>query len=316
MKKNEIMANVTRTFHKVGFSVKKHSPEILVVGGVVGVVTSAVMACRATTKVSAILEESKSTIEAIHMVSEQPEMSEKYTEEDRKKDLAIVYAQTGLKFVKLYGPSVVMGAASIGCILYSHKILSKRNAALAAAYATIDKSFKEYRGRVIERFGKELDRELKYNIKAKEVEEVVVNEDGTESTVKKHIDVVNPEGFSEYSRFFAEGCRGWEKNPELNLFRLKQVQNWANEVLQSRGYLYLNEVYEELGIPKTKAGHVVGWIYDPKNPDLDNYVDFGIYDVYTPNEKLNEARRDFVNGFERSILLDFNVMGDIYNLMF
>ena len=316
MKKNEIVANVTRTFHKVSFQIKKHSPEILVAAGVVGVVTSAVMACKATTKVNDILEEAKETIEAVHKVSNDTTREEQYGEEDTKRALAIVYAKTGLEFVKLYGPSVVLGATSIGCIVYSNRILNKRNAALAAAYATIDKGFKEYRGRVIERFGKELDRELKYNIKSQEVEEVVVNEDGTETTVKKHIDVVNPNGFSEYSRFFAEGCIGWEKNAELNMFRLKQVQNWANEKLQSKGYLYLNEVYEMLGIPKTKEGHVVGWIYDPSNPDIDSFVDFGIYDVYTPNDKLNEARRDFVNGFERNILLDFNVMGNIYELMY
>lgn len=316
MKKNEIMANVTRTFHKVSFNVKKHSPEILVVAGVVGVVTSAVMACRATTKVNDILADAKETIEAVHKVSNDAERKEQYSEEDTKRALAIVYAETGLEFVKLYGPSVVLGTASIGCIVYSNRILNKRNAALAAAYATIDKGFKEYRGRVIERFGKELDRELKYNIKSQEVEEIVVNEDGTETAVKKHIDVVNPDGYSEYSRFFSEGCIGWEKNAELNMFHLKQVQNWANEKLQSQGYLYLNDVYGMLGIPKTKAGHVVGWIYDPHNPDLDNFVDFGIYDVYTPNDKLNDARRDFVNGFERSILLDFNVMGNIYELMY
>lgn len=316
MKKNEIMANVTRTFHKVSFNVKKHSPEILVVAGVVGVVTSAVMACRATTKVNDILADAKETIEAVHKVSNDAERKEQYSEEDTKRALAIVYAKTGLEFVKLYGPSVVLGTASIGCIVYSNRILNKRNTALAAAYATIDKGFKEYRGRVIERFGKELDRELKYNIKSQEVEEIVVNEDGTETAVKKHIDVVNPDGYSEYSRFFSEGCIGWEKNAELNMFHLKQVQNWANEKLQSQGYLYLNDVYGMLGIPKTKAGHVVGWIYDPHNPDLDNFVDFGIYDVYTPNDKLNDARRDFVNGFERSILLDFNVMGNIYELMY
>lgn len=316
MKKNEIIANVTRTFNKSMFQLKKHSPEIAIGAGIVGVVTASVMACKATTKLSAILDDTKETVDAIHKVSNDPNMTEKYTEEDGKKDLAIVYTQTGLKLAKLYGPSVILGAASIGCILYSHKVMKGRNVALAAAYATVDQSFKQYRNRVVERFGQELDKELKYGVKAVEVEETVVNEDGTESTIKKHIDVVNPEGFSEYSRFFADGCLGWEKDPEMNLFTLKQAQNWANERLQSKGYLYLNEVYEMLGIPKTKAGHVVGWIYDPHNPDLDNYVDFGIYDVYTPNEKLNEARRDFVNGYERNILLDFNVMGNIYDLMY
>lgn len=308
--KTEIINGLNRTFGKAGLKLKKYSPEILVTVGVVGTVASTVMACKATTKISTILDETKDTVNAIQDGMEAGNINgEEYTQEDGKKDLAIVYTQTGVKLAKLYGPAVVLGALSITSILAGHNILRKRNVALGAAYMAVDKSFKEYRGRVIERFGEELDRELKYNIKAKEIEETVVNEDGTETVVKKTINVADPNTYSEYARFFDDGCTGWEKDPEYNLMFLKRQQSYANDLLQSRGYLFLNEVYGMLGIPHTKAGQVVGWIYDEKNPNGDNFVDFGILDAHKP------GCRDFVNGYERTILLDFNVDGNILDLI-
>ena len=308
--KTDIMKNVTRNFNKIGFQLKKHSPEILVVAGVVGAVTSAVMACKATTKVHDTLEDTKTKVDQVHEVLANDDIpEEKYSVEDSKKDLAIIYAQTGFEFVKLYGPSVALGVLSITAILTSNNILRKRNLALAAAYTTIDRSFKEYRGRVVERFGKDLDHELKYNIKAKEIEETVANEDGTETTETKTVDVANPTEYSDYARFFDEACSGWTKDPELNLMFLKRQQSYANDLLQRRGYLFLNEVYDMLGIPRTKAGQVVGWVYDENCPVGDNYVDFGIYDIH------REKCRDFVNGYERTILLDFNPDGNILDLM-
>ena len=310
MNKTELMNMLTRKIHKVGFELKKHSPEILVTAGVVGTVATTVMACKATTKAGDILDEFNSNMDDINKVVEMGK--EEYTEDVMKKDIAIVYVQTGVKFAKLYAPSVALGALSITSILAGHNILRKRNVALAAAYATIDKSFKEYRGRVVERFGKELDHELRYNIKAKEFEEVQTDDKGKEKVVKNTVQVSELNEISDYAKFFDEGCNGWTKDPEANLLFLKKQQTYANNRLKANGYLFLNEVYEMLGIPRTKAGQVVGWIYDEKNPVGDNYVDFGIYDT-NKNTKWANANKDFVNGYERSILLDFNVDGDILN---
>lgn len=308
MTKAQLVNKATRAFHKVGFALKKHSPEILIVAGTIGVVASAVMACKASTKLNSVLEETKNTVEEMKAAPSDPKLAGKYTEEDAKKDIATVYAHTGLELVKMYGPAVLLGAASLGCIITSHGIIRKRNVALAAAYTAVDKGFKEYRGRVIERFGEELDRELKYDIKKKEVEEIVVNEDGTETKVTKTIDVINPNNYSPYARCFETGCTGWTKDPESNLFFLHQQQNWANDRLKAKGYLALNEVYEMLGFQPTRAGSVMGWIYDEDDPNVDSFVDFGIYDIHKP------ANRDFVNGYERSIWLDFNV-ANIYDLL-
>lgn len=310
MKFNEIMNTASRTMHRVGFKIKKASPEIMVVAGVVGVVTSTVMACKATTKVNDILEETKKQVDDVHNVLESENVpADQYTDDDAKKNLAIIYTQTGVKLIKLYGPAVLVGALSVTGILASHRILKKRNVALAAAYTTIDRSFKEYRGRVVERFGKELDRELRYNIKAQEIEEVTVDKDGNETVEKKTINVVDPNMYSDYARIFDNGSTGWTKDPEYNLMFLKNQQNYANDKLKAQGYLFLNDVYDMLGIPRTKAGQIVGWIYDPDNTVGDNFVDFGIYDIY------NEKACDFVNGRERSIVLDFNVDGNILDLI-
>ena len=302
-----LMNGTTRAINKVGFQIKKHSPEILVVAGVVGTVTSAVMACKATTKAGDILEEHHEQMESINEVVAMDR--DDYTEEDHKKDTLIVYTQTAVKFVKLYGPSIILGTLSLACIIESHNILRKRNVALAAAYATVDKGFKEYRNRVVERFGKEIDHELKYNIKAKEFETVTVDEKGKEKVEKEIVNVADPNLYSDYARFFDESCAGWSKDAEANFTFLKCQQNYANDKLKAQGYLFLNDVYKMLGIPATKAGQVVGWIYDEKNPIGDNFVDFGILNVDV------ERVRAFVNGYERNILLDFNVDGNILDMM-
>ena len=303
---NDILTSVNRTAHKVGLKIKKHSPEILVVVGVAGVITSAVIACKATTKATDVIEEHKKEVDDIHFVAETK--PEKYSEEDYQKDTVIVYTQTAVKLAKLYGPSVAIGAASIACIIGSHNILTKRNAALAAAYTAVDKTFKEYRNRVVDRFGKEVDKQLRYNIKAKEFEETTVDENGNEKTETITKDVAEIHS-SDYAKFFDESCPGWTKDAEQNKYFLLCQQNYANEMLKAQGYLFLNDVYKLIGVPATRAGQIVGWVYDEKNPVGDNYVDFNIMDINS------ERARAFVNGYERSILLDFNVDGNILDLI-
>jgi hypothetical protein len=297
---------------------KKHSPEILAVTGVVSVVAGAVMACKATTKVSEIMDDANKDIETIHECAENPMFKDRYSEEDVKKDLTITYVKTGVKLVKIYAPAVIVGAVGLGCLLQSNNILRKRNVALAAAYATVDKGFKQYRSRVVERFGESVDKELRYNVKAKEIEETVVDEKGKEKTVKKTAFVVNPSDISEYARFFEEYTTNengevfrnvyWKNDNDYNLMFIKAQERYANDILRTRGYLFLNEVYRMLGLPDTKPGQVVGWTYDESNPDIDNFVSFGLYHD-------NLSYTDFVNGHEPCILIEPNVDGNIWENM-
>ena len=300
---------MVRMYNNSKNMVQKHSPEILAGVGVVGVVASTVMACKATMKLNDILEESKETRDKIREVEANPRYEEQYSHEDAKKDLTINYTQTGLKIAKLYAPAVILGSASLGCLLASNDILRKRNAALSAAYMTVDKSFKEYRQRVVDRFGEEVEKEIRYNIKAEEVTSTVVVEDGSETTVTETVKTMDPNLYSDYAKFFDEASPYWQKDPEYNLMFLKSQQQYATDLLRARGRLFLNEVYEMLGIEKTKAGQIVGWVYNPENPIGDNFVDFGIFDMS------KERVRAFVNGYEPNILLDFNVDGNIWDLM-
>lgn len=319
MKKVDIMNAVTRAYHEASFQLKKHSPEILVVAGVVGAVASAVIACKATTKVGAILEETKETVDIIHEGMEKGEINgTEYTQETGKKYLTITYVQTTVKLAKLYAPAVALGALSITSILTSNNILRKRNVALAAAYATVDKSFKTYRSRVVEKFGEEVDRQLKYNIQAKEIKETVVDENGEEKTVNVIKHYVDPTDISDYARYFEQYTRDekgnvvrnhyWDQNNEYNLIFLKAQQNYANDLLKVKKRVFLNEVYEMLGLPKTKAGQIVGWYYDEEGCSGDNYIDFGIY-------ASSQNFSDFMYNDNEAILLDFNVDGNVWESM-
>ena len=302
--KTEIMKSVNGVASKTVMKLKKHSPEILVVAGIAGTVVSAVLACKATTKVAEILDETKGTLDTIHEGMETGAINgQEYTTEDGKKDTGVVYAQTGMKLAKLYGPAIILGTLSITSILASNNILRKRNVALGAAYAAIDKSFKEYRGRVIERFGEQVDTELKYGIKAKKFEEIEVDpETGKEKKVKKTVMVADPNLQSDYAVYFDSKSRNYETNPDYNRMFLKAQQAFANDKLQTRGHLFLNEVLDDLDLPRTPAGQIVGWTKD--GPD--GYVNFRIVEV----ERETEDGRH-----EPALLLDFNVEGNIWEKM-
>lgn len=302
--KTEIMKSVNGVASKAVMKLKKHSPEILVVAGIAGTVVSAVLACKATTKVAEILDETKGTLDTIHEGMETGAINgQEYTTEDGKKDTVVVYAQTGMKLAKLYAPAIILGTLSITSILASNNILRKRNVALGAAYAAIDKSFKEYRGRVIERFGEQVDTELKYGIKAKKFEEIEVDpETGEEKKVKKTVMVADPNLQSDYAVYFDSKSRNYETNPDYNRMFLKAQQAFANDKLQTRGHLFLNEVLDDLDLPRTPAGQIVGWTKD--GPD--GYVNFRIVEV----ERETEDGRH-----EPALLLDFNVEGNIWEKM-
>lgn len=322
---NEMVTKVAQTANRAGFKIQKHSPEILLFAGIAGVVTSAVMACKATTKIEEAYAKTQEERDAYTWALEKfyeedgsgmkqeivlnEETGETCTLKEFKKAGLTIRAHWTLDIAKLYIPSVVVGAAGITCLLASHGILSNRNAAVAAAYAGLDKTFKEYRNRVADRFGEEVEKEIKYGAQQKKIEETVVDEEGKKKKVKNTIDVVDPSAYSEYARFYDDGCNGWTKNAEDNLCFLKAQQAYANQLLKLRGHVFLNEVYDMLGIPRTKAGQCVGWVYDDENQVGDNYIDFGIY-----NSNI-ETNRDFVNGYEKVILLDFNVDGNIMDLI-
>lgn len=274
--------------------VQKNSPQLLFGVGIVGMVGSTVLACRATLKMDEVMDEAQKKL-ALAKTLEHDE----YSEKDRSRDISLIYFQTGVKTVKMYGPAIIVGGLSIAALTKSHTILSKRNAALTAAYAALEKGFNEYRARVIEKYGEEQDRNFRYGTQQVEVVDPDTNR-------KKIVTRVGPGDPSIYARFFDYTSSSWSKEPEYNLIFLKCQQNYANDLLRSRGHVFLNEVYDMLGIPRSKAGAVVGWLLS-RHGDTDNFINFGVFDGRT------DQARDFVNGTEGAILLDFNVDGVIYD---
>lgn len=276
---------------------KKNSPTIMFAGGVVGVVTTTVLACKATLKLEDILDESSDLHEKA-MGLNHPD----YSDADRQKDHRIIKVQTAVKVVKLYSPAIAVGALSIAALTGSHIVLNKRNAAVMAAYSALDKGFNEYRARVRDELGNDKDREFRYGSETRT--ELVADENGEAQTITYK--AVPPGIPSIYAKFFDEFSSSWSREPEYNHIFLNCQQNYANDLLHARGHVFLNEVYDRLGLPRTKAGAVVGWVV---SKDGDNFIDFGVFD------QDSERVRAFVNGQEKSILLDFNVDGVIYDLL-
>jgi hypothetical protein len=306
MKKTKLITDIGHALTKTKLKAQKHSPEILIAVGVVGTITSVVLACRATTKLPDVMEKTKEHLDEIHMNTD----LELMTVEASKKEIALTYAETGLEIVKIYGPSVIIGTLSLTSIIASNNILRKRNAALAAAYMTIDKSFKEYKERVADRFGEEVEKEIRYDIKTEQVEEKITNEKGKTKTVTKDVKVMDPNLFSEYARYFDKNCSDWNNDANYNFTFLRAQQAHANDKLKANGILFLNEVYEMIGLPPTKEGQIVGWVYEKGNEDGDNFVDFGIY------QGLKAKAEGLVDeGYDPVILLDFNVDGNVWAKM-
>lgn len=272
---------------------KKNSPHIFFVGGVVGALGGTVLACRATLKLEEKLDEIQEDVNSVkEMGQSSREKGTEYSEKEYYKDLCYVYAKGTTKLVRLYGPSAAVGAVSIAALTGSHIQLTRRNTALTAAFAALSKAYDEYRLRVQEEIG--LERELDIYRGAREEESK--DEDG-----KKVVKVVDPNGFSPYARMFDEANSNWQKSPELNRIFIQCQQNYANNLLKARGHVFLNEVYDSLGMERSHAGQVVGWVMDG---DGDDFVDFGLFEPRSSR---------FVNGEERSIVLDFNVDGIVYD---
>lgn len=290
---------VTRTAGLGLLQVKKHSPIILTSAGIVGGVTATVLACKATLKLEPIVEDLNGSVAAIKENKNRVDLRGKplFNEKEYARNLAFLYTRGTIDIVKLYGPAVSLGVVSIGCIVSAQGIMQRRNAALVAAYTALEKGFNEYRKRVANAVGEDAERELRYGLRTEDVH-------NTKDGVVEQVSVADPNAISIYARFFDETSSEWTKTPEYNLLFLKCQQQYANDLLHSRGHVFLNEVYDSLGLERSKAGQVVGWVMS-KNGD--NFVDFGLY------RGERDVVREFVNGRERSILLDFNVDGVIYD---
>lgn len=309
MKKTELATKASRIITKSKMGLKKHSPEILTAAGIITGIAAAVIACKQTVKATEIIQNAQKNLSDIEEVKNLVENGEAtYTDEDEANDRKTVAIQTTVDIMKTYALPVGLGLFSITCILASNHILKKRNAALAAAFSALSTDFTNYRKRVIEKYGKETDFMLKNGLEKQLVAHQIVDpETGEVKEEKKEVLTYEGNKLSQYARVFDEvGSTQWTPSADHNRAFLLMEQNYFNERIKTRGYIFLNEVYERLGFRPTKAGSVVGWVY--QNADYEG-IDFGIFTAHT------QKAAEFLEGTEPSIILDFNVQGDILSLV-
>lgn len=277
----------TRIIGRTSLVISKHAPTILTVAGTAGFIGTTVLASKATLKLEETVAEEASLLVKVHEAQEEGKLSDK----DATHDKVVLYTRMATKLGKLYAPALILGAASIAALATGHGIMLKRNASLAAAYAAVDQAFKSYKKKVEAKFGKDAVLEAI----SVPTEELVVDGETTES-VLKYGDT------SPYGVIFDETNHNWSADEDLSALHLKCQQQYANDILQTRGHIFLNEVYKMLGFPHTPAGAITGWI----KGNGDNFVDFNIHDGLFEGEDANGR-------LVTKWALDFNVDGVMYD---
>lgn len=283
--------NIQMTTARLGLKLKKHSPELLFGAGVVGVVATVVVSARATLKAQKVYEEHKASIE---IANERLETG-RYDKEAHKHSIIRTWTATSITYGKLYGPAFILGVSSIACLTKSHQILQSRNTALMAAYASVEGAFKKYRERVVKELGIEKDTEFAHGVE----EETYTGYDEHGNGVTKAIRNASKD-VKGVGRWFDESNRHWDKDHGYNHTFLSNQQKYCDILLKKQGHLFLNEVYDMLGMERSPEGQILGWVYDSGS----GYVDFG-FNRYP----------EFIAGFQRSVFLDFNVDGVVLDVL-
>lgn len=302
--------SISKTYGKTELMIKKNSPEILLGFGILGFVGTIITACSATLRADEVLEYHKTKMKDIHdakeIADENPDGELEYNIELYRQDIGLQYLKTTGNMIKLYAPTIALGALSLTCILVSRNIMQKRYLGVVAAYNGISAAFEEYRKRVRDEFGENTDKHFRYGTVYDSITETEVDENGKKiktkvETENTSTELVNPK--DDTCRFFDSSNPNWDKNPQFSMMFLRGQQNILNDIFHTRGHLFLNEVYDALGFDHTPQGAVLGWI----EGEGDDYVDFGLYDQNKDNV------RRFVNGVDNVILLEFNHAGVIWD---
>lgn len=283
-------------FHNVARVVVKHAPTILTATGTVGLVGTAVLASRATLTYKELIADE------VMVITDGPNLmkrNEHYTEDEFRKDRIVCYSRIVTKTVKHYAPTIALGVASIAAFWWSHSIQSKRIAGLAAAYAALDTSYRKYKKSVASVIGEESMKKVEEKI----LDDVVFTDEPFE--YDKMAESVIPE-YSPYARIIDETSSVWDPSDDITELNIHAQLNYMNDLLRTRGYLFLSDVYDALGIPRTPASQVVGWLW--KKGDGDHYVSFGDIEGRRIRFWDDSRRREVAN-----YLLDFNVDGEIVN---
>lgn len=295
---------IVRMLSRAGLQLKKAAPTIMVTAGVGGMVGSTIIAVRQSPKAYPVYKTLQSELASAKSVREAFD-EDRYSKSQYAKDIISLYSDATKGFLKVYWPAIALGVASIGLICGAHGIMIKRNAVLGAVLTATTKAFEEYRDSVRKELGEKRENELRWDVKEEELEAYAENGEDYETVNMETEDYHRVTG-SPYARYFDEFSTEWQRNSEANRQFLHTQERWFNDRLRHKGHVFLNEVYDALGLSRTTAGQLVGWVYDDEQGD--NFIDFGMF-------KDDDTHRNFINGYEKRVLLDFNVQGPIHELI-
>lgn len=295
----QVPVKVTQVAGRAGLLLRKAAPDILFGLGISGLIGAAVLAAKAGREHDQLQELNDVHISETTEILSSEVSAQRISETEYKKELGLVYIQSGARWIKLYGPAIGLATASIISLVVGHRQTKQRMASAIAAYTLIERSYAQYRQRVIEKLGQDKDDEFRFGEPETHSYDIV-DVDGKKKKQKYRVyrDV------SDYVAFFDEFSLYYRSDAPMNMYFLKTQQAHLNDLLQSQGHVFLNEVWDRLGIPRTKAGAVVGWV---KNSETgDGIINLGLY---------SDRNTAFVNGHETACLIDPNVDGVIYDLL-
>ena len=315
----DVKGTITRTCGKGKLTLEKYSPEIALAGSIIFGGLSLAFAIKSTLKASEVVEHHRERLDEIHEAVEVADEGE-YTEIEVRRDTFASYAKTGWEFAKLYAPTVIFGALSVTCSLMGHRILSRRNAALAVTLAAVQKEWNEYRERVKRDLGSDMDKRFMYDTAEKVIEHKETDDNGKEKKVKEKINVATRG--SVYDRIFDEAHKWYTKDGASSYLKIRAQLLDFNRHIVDESYGFLNFGYRKLGFPITIVGQQAGWVYDPKDPEgslcqLDGFGTVRVSsngNVYLDDSTESPEVRAFRQGYERSCLLSFkNLRDNIYD---
>lgn len=295
--------SITTAFYTGVARISKHAPTILSVTASAGVIATGYLAWKAGTRFEDVeCRDWDRRKECLRNADTIPD--EDVPKIERKNRILFI-----LDTVRTVAPAAIVGAATITMIYFSNSISKKRLAAMGAAYATLQTAFDGYKRTMVEALGKEsVDKILKPKLPnvGKSAEEILSSDNKSDAANVSDAVVNSLKALSPYARIIAEeSSTCWDPNEDYTYQNLAAVQLWANRRLERKGHLFLNEVFDQLGLSRTREGAVVGWL---KNGEGDNYVSFGDFDA-----SIYRVPSDDYTRVDSNFIVDFNVDGVIWD---
>lgn len=240
-------------------SLSKHSPEILIGIGIAGMITTTVLSVKATPKALQLMEEKKKELDVETLTP----------------------VETIKTTWKCYVPAAVTGAASVACLIGSHSVNAKRNAALATAYKLSETAFSEYREKVVETIGEKKENVVKDKISEDKIKNNPVANTEIIVTGKGSTLCFDPLS----SRYFYS-----------DLEKIRRAANKLNYEINTSPFcndgVTLNDFYREIGLPGTMTGDGLGW-----------NLHTGLIDIYPSAQMVDEGEE---HEGEPCLVLNFN----------